>query len=121
MKIKSMIILIAASVLLTSACSFQNNVEELSTGKYVMQNAEDEDWAWVLLEDENQFQFNRNIATSYIPMGTYFVENDELLLTVNENEIYKFKIKGNTLIFESGKYAESLVEIGTVFELTKNK
>lgn len=121
MKKKVMVVLLVASILFTSACSFQDNVEELATGKYVMRDAKTEDWAWVLLGDENHFEFNRNIATSYRPMGTYSVENNELILKVNDNELYIFKIKGNGLIFESGKYAESLIEIGTVFELTKNK
>ncbi len=121
MRIKSMVLLIVVSVLFIYACSLQDNSEELATGKYVMQNAENEDWAWVLLDDENQFEFNRNIATLYIPMGTYLVGNNELILKVNDNEIYKFKIKGNSLIFASREYAESLIEKGTVFELSKNK
>ena len=72
-------------------------------------------------EDNNRFVFNRNLATSYDPTGTYSVENSELILRGNVNEVYKFKINGNNLIFESGEYAEGLVEIGTIFELTKNK
>jgi len=121
MKIKPMVILIATFILLASACSLQDSAKELAIGKYVMQDAKDEEWAWVLLDDENKFEFNRNIATSYRPMGTYSVENNELILRVNDNEVYRFEIKGNSLIFKRGKYAESLIEIGTVFELTNNK
>lgn len=121
MRIKSMIILMAAAVLFASACALQDRVEPLATGKYVMKDAQTEEWAWVLLEEENRFEFNRNLATSYRPMGTYVVENDVLVLKVNDQETYKFKIKGDTLIFESGKYAESLIEKGTVFELSKKE
>lgn len=118
MKLKSMVILIAAAVLFTSACSFQD--KELSTGKYEMKDGKTADWAWVLLEEENHFIFNRNIATSYLPTGTYSVEDDELILKVNDQEIYTFRIEGDRLIFESGEYAESMIEKGTVFELTKD-
>ena len=121
MKMKSMVILIIVSVLFTSACAFGGRVEAPATGKYVMKDAEMEEWAWVLLEEENQFTFNRNLATSYRPMGTYSVEKDELILKVRDNEIYRFRIEGDSLIFESGEFAEGLVEIGTVFELTKDK
>ena len=121
MKTKSIIILLATIILLTSACSFQESTEKLAIGKYVMQDAIDEEWAWVLLDNDNRFEFNRNIATSYRPMGTYSVENNELILKVNDNEVYRFEIKENSLIFISGEYAENLIEIGTVFELAKNK
>jgi outer membrane lipoprotein-sorting protein len=121
MKMKSMIVLFAVTILFTSGCSFQNSIEELVTGKYMMQDAKAEDSAWVLLEDGNKFEYNRGGVTSYRPKGTYSVENNELILSVNDNEVYRFKIKGNSLIFESGEYAESLIEIGTAFELTKNK
>lgn len=121
LKVKYMVILIAASLLFTSACAFQERGKELETGKYVLQDAQTEDWAWILLEEENRFKFNRNLATSYIPMGTYSVEEDELILKASEEEIYRFRIEGDRLIFESGKYAESLLEIGAVFKLTKNR
>lgn len=121
MKLKSMVILIAAAILFTSACSFQDNPKELPIGKYEMKDGKTPDWAWVMLEEENRFIFNRNIATSYLPMGTYSVEGDELVLKVNEQEIYTFRIEGDRLIFESGAYAESFIEKGTVFELTKDK
>ncbi len=120
MKLLSKTLLIIMSVLLVSACSFKGP-NDLKLGKYVMEDTETEDFAWVLLEENNQFQFNRNIATSYLPMGSYSVEEDELILQSGLDEIYRFKISGNSLIFESGKAAESLVEKGTVFVLTKNK
>lgn len=118
---KTMIALFLAMLLFTSACSFQNGKDKLATGKYIMQNAETEDLAWILLEDDNKFNFNRGSVTSYRPRGTYTVDNSELTLSVNDNEAYRFEIKGNSLIFESGEYAESLFEIGTVFELSANK
>lgn len=71
-------------------------------------------------ENDNKFKFYRGSVTSYRPMGTYTVDNSELTLSVNDNEAYLFEIKGNSLIFESGEFAESLIEIRTVFELSTN-
>ncbi len=121
MKIKLIMFLMAAIILFTSACAFQNNSEELKTGKYVLKDAPNEDWAWVLLEDKNEFQFNRCSATSYTPVGKYSVENHELILKVNDDEVYRFEIKGSSLIFKSGEYAEGLLEVGAVLELTQDK
>ncbi len=126
MKIRSMkkrlsMLLMAAIVLLTSACAFQNNFGELKTGRYVLKDAPSEEWAWVLLEDENVFQFNRGSATSYRPVGNYSVENNELILRVNDDEVYQFEIEGSSLIFKGGEYAESLIEVGDVFEIMKDK
>ena len=120
MKIKLSMLIMAAIVMLTLACAFQNNFGELKTGKYVLQDEPSEDWAWVLLDDKNEFQFNRDSATSYRPVGKYSVENNELILRVNDDEVYRFEIKGSSLVFKSGEYAEGLLESGTVFELTKD-
>ncbi len=117
MKNRSKILLIMALITVAAGCSMKEKPEEPQTGKYVMKESEIEDFAWVLLEEDHKFQFNRHIATSYVPMGKYYMEDDELILEVNENEIYRFRVHGNTLIFESGKTAESLVEKGAVFEL----
>lgn len=120
MKLSPKTLLMALSLLLITGCSIIGQTEEPEIGKYTMKGAETEDFAWVLLEDNHQFQFNRNFATSYIPMGSYDLKGDELVLTANEDELYRFKIKGDSLIFESGKGAESLVEKGTIFELKRN-
>ncbi len=121
MKIKSIVLLMMIIVLFFFGYTFLKSNQELSTGKYVMLNAENEDWAWVLLSDDHQFEFNRHLATSYRPMGTYFVENDKLILKVCEQEIYVFKIEGNRLIFQSSKNISSLVPVGTIFELKKGQ
>ena len=120
MKIRLSMLLITAIMLFTSACAFQNNFGELKTGKYVLKDAQSEEGAWILLEPENKYQFNRDSTTSYRPVGKYSVKNNELILRVNDDEVYRFEIKGSSLIFKSGEYAEGLLESGTVFELTKD-
>lgn len=106
-------------VFLMVACTNKNN--EVTLGKYVLEDAEVIAMAWLVLSEENQFVFNRNMLTSYWPSGNYTVEDGMLILTANEDEVYTFKIEGDTLIFESGKYAEGLLKIGSRFTLVKDE
>jgi len=86
---------------------------ELILGRYEIEDG----LAWVELTEGNQFVFNRHLATSYRPMGSYSIQGDELVLYVTDAEQYMFTIEGNSIIFQGGGYAGSLVEIGTVFTL----
>lgn len=112
------IVLIFIVVLVVAAgCSNQNKIEELKIGKYVMQDTKVEDWAWVLLKEDNKFEFNRDLATSYLPMGTYSIEDNILTLESNVNEEYKFTIDGDKLIFNSSTTVGAIVKEGSVFKL----
>jgi len=113
-----MILLIMLALIFVAGCSSQSKEKSLKTGKYVMQDAEVEDWSWVNLKEDNKFEFNRCGALSYLPMGTYSVEDNVLILSVSEDEVYKFIIDGDKLIFESGKMAEPFVSKGAVFKLS---
>ena len=86
--------------------------EELKLGKYTTKDG----LAWVILKENNEFEFNRDVATSYLPIGNYTIDNDKLVLHVKEEEEYIFTIEGEKLIFQEGALAESLVEKGTVFK-----
>lgn len=103
-----------------SACTQYTPNRLPSLGKYVMMQ-NDPEFAWVLLKENNEFEFNRNLATSYRPTGSYSVEDDVLTLMVSNDEVYIFKIKGKQLIFESSGSIGAIVEVGTVFELSDNK
>ncbi len=106
-------------VFLLSACTNRNN--EVTLGQYVLEDAEAIDMAWLVLSEENQFVFTRSMLTSYWPSGNDAIENGVLILVANENEMYTFKIEGDTLIFESGTHAEGLLEIGARFTLVKDE
>ncbi|MGB4589368.1 MAG: hypothetical protein WBI17_09060 [Clostridiaceae bacterium] len=103
----------------TSGCSPETKTTEPKIGKYVLQGAETEDWAWVLLKEDHQFEFNRNLATSYVPMGTYKVENQTLILSSSLNEAYYFTIDGDELILQGNKLTAELLKDKSVFKLTK--
>ena len=104
---------------LISGCSAEKKNDEPKLGKYVLQGAPVEDWAWVNLKENHQFEFNRNIATSYLPTGTYKVENHTLILMANENELYYFTIDGDELILQGNKLTEQLLEDHAIFKLTE--
>ena len=76
--------------------------------------------SYVTLKENNEFEFNRDIVLSYLPMGTYAVENGRLKLMVTETESYIFTIEGNKLIFESGPVSDSIVKKGTVYILSED-
>lgn len=121
MKARWMVLLIVASLLLASGCSLLARADKLSLGKYVMQDAAHEDWAWVVLAEDNRFEFNRSLATSHRPSGTYTIEKGVLTLTGHPDEVFIFKIDGKTLTFESGERAASLVPKGAKFVFSKDK
>ncbi len=71
--------------------------------------------AQVTIEENCRFFFIRG-AASYSPAGRYFIEEDKLILRAAEEEQYIFHIEGKGILtFESGKYAEYIVPIGTKF------
>lgn len=118
-KISAVFLIIFVLVLvLVTGCSKQNKTEEPKLGRYVIQGTEPEGLAWVLLNENKQFVFNRGAITSYRPSGTYSIKNKVLTLYVNEDESYIFSIEGEKLVFQSGKFAENLVEKGAVFKLS---
>ncbi|MGB4661243.1 MAG: hypothetical protein WBI07_18875 [Mobilitalea sp.] len=81
-------------------------------GTYITENG----LASLTLTENCEFTFNRYIATNYDPSGRYYVEGDILILYVNEEEEYRFRIMGDSVLeFISGDMAEGLVEKGTEF------
>jgi hypothetical protein len=102
-----------------SGCSPDEKNAEPKLGTYVLQGAEPEDSAWVLLKENHQFEFSRHIALSYLPTGTYSVEKKTLILKANENELYYFTIDGDELILQGNKLTEEFMEEHAVFKLKK--
>lgn len=115
MKKRLLMMIIIASLTLVCSCSNKKNANGLKSGKYVeVENG----LSWVVLKENNEFEFNRHIATSYYPRGSYYVQDGELILKVNDKEEYKFKIDGEKLVFESGTYIGNLLKEGVVFQLS---
>lgn len=113
-------ILIIVTLLAFTGCSKEEKPEELKLGNYVMESTETKLGAYVLIEEDNKFQFLRNYAVSYIPMGTYSIDGNELTLYVNEDESYLFTINEDQLIFESSNVDISqFVKKGAIFKFSE--
>ena len=125
-KTSLLILLLITSIVGSTACSLHKKPIELATGKYVMGTTEDEQYSWVLLNENDEFEFSLGWSLSYLPTGTYKVTDDELLLTVEPRENYLFEINGDRLIFinkinECVKVLEDVTEPGSVFKLAKDQ
>ncbi len=115
---KIMVVIILAFCIFNTGCTSSKSSQDLKIGKYVEKN---DGVSWVLLKDDNQFVFSRNIATSYDPSGTYLIKDGELILTANKDtgEIYKFKVDGNSIILETDM--KPLLDKGTVYIYTNEE
>lgn len=120
MKLKPVAVLLVLSVdmFFAAGCA----PVKLVPGKYVARIEEMKDLKpWVSLTADNQFVFNRGSVLSYRPSGTYSIDKDRLILTASPDEIYRFKIQKDAIVFESGALAERFVIKGTVFDLVRDE
>lgn len=94
-------ILIIAIALISTACSKSSKEAiKLEVRAYIMNDSEEFLKPTVTLQENNKFTFVYSALSSYIPMGTYEIDNDKLILkTDNGKEKYIFKIDNGTLIF----------------------
>lgn len=119
---KVLALLITFVLIFVAGCSLQGNAKGPKIGKYILQDTEVEGWAWVLLKSDNQFEFNRWGATSYLPMGTYSTEDNILTLQVSVNEVYKFEVDGENLIFQGGNIPKDWIfGEGAIFKLAEDR
>ncbi|MCL2062463.1 MAG: hypothetical protein FWH03_07585 [Firmicutes bacterium] len=89
-----------------------STTQELRQGVY----STDDGLSSITLYGENEYIFNRHIATSYRPTGNYSVTNGKLLLHVADDEPFIFNIEKEELRFANE--TEPLVPSGTLFRLT---
>ena len=102
-----LLLLILISVLVGCSKNSKTTGQHISVGIYVMQESEEPLKPSVSLEEHNQFSFNYSALSSYIPKGTYEVDNGILTLKTDDGKYkYLFKIKDNTLIFNATKSSE---------------
>jgi len=91
----------------------------IKPGLYVKEGTPFVEYAWILLKENQQYEFNRHFATSYQPTGTYAVEGNLLILYDWEEPAFLFEIQGDTLVFIGDHSEMALTEIGEVFRLRK--
>lgn len=96
-------------VMVLSGCTRQN--QELALGRYMSEDR----FSWVILEENERFLFSRAIYDSYLPLGSYQVDGDTLILHVSDDEEYLFTIESEKLIFTKSNCDASGVEPGTEY------
>ena len=103
-KLHFMKILLLALTCFIAGCSNNSKTTEqfVLTRAYVMQESEDPMKPVVLLNENNKFSFTYSALSSYIAIGTYEVDNDNLVLKTDDGKYkYVFKIKDDCLIFNA--------------------
>ena len=97
-------------------CACSNN-DKVKSGTYISTEAIAYGYAGVVLSDDDEFLLYFD-ALSHCPTGKYAVEGDTLTFVVSDEEVYVFTIKDDKLIFESGEWAEKMLDKGAVFKLS---
>lgn len=110
-----------AVMLIFNGCSGKEKGNDLKLGKYI--SSEDR-FSCVALEANNKFVIAFNLTSSYIGIGDFSVVDDMLILNdigiKKEPKQYRFKINGDSLIFESGDFASKFFVQGEVFKLKQD-
>lgn len=112
---KFWVIIISIVLLIFLALALLSNPpNDIRTGLY----ATDDNLSYLRIEEDKKFTFQRHIAMSYIPAGTYDIDGDKLLLYIDDNPktaTIEFTIEDDTLIFQSGELVDETIEKGSQF------
>ena len=115
------LLLVLTLVLVGCSNNPKTTEQYIPVGTYIMQESEEPVKPIVSLEDSNKFIFTYSALSSYIAIGTYEVDDDNLILKTNDGKYkYVFKIEDNTLIFNATESSEipsfANVPDGTIFK-----
>ncbi|MEA4831432.1 MAG: hypothetical protein VB118_02290 [Oscillospiraceae bacterium] len=88
-----------------AGCSEKTSVIPL--GVYSYQESDEPVKPNVTLREDNRFQFEFSIVSSYCAIGTYIVDGKNLILNTDDgNNKYVFEIKDKTLIINKKESSE---------------
>ena len=114
-KLYSLFLVSIIILCLITGCSNNNATKKtnLAIGTYEFQQTTDPLNPFVSLKENNEFVFVYSSFSSYLPVGTYEINEDNLILnTSDEKYKYIFKIKNDTLVFSKEK--SSSLPIGQI-------
>ncbi|MCI9626887.1 MAG: hypothetical protein HFI90_08940 [Clostridia bacterium] len=130
MRKQSILLAVLTVFLLFAGCTQQQTEDmqqpqaQVQPGKYEMEASEEPLKPYVMLEENQTFQMMYSALMSYLPLGTYEVKEDSVVLTTEDGERhYTFRIDGDTLVFRKDKSSsvkfgkEELMPDGAVFRL----
>lgn len=100
----------------------KKDAEELPLGSYQMEyeRAEEEGVIFlptIVLREDHEFSFTASLASSYLYMGNYEIQDGELILS-EEPEFgeweCRFRIEGQSLVFDKENSSEIMTFMGDV-------
>lgn len=89
-------------VLLLSGCKSNEDIVNVKNGTYIMVQEDTEEVLLprITISDE-KIMFTYDFLSSYMPYGTYSIDDDILTMTTNDNQYsYVFRIDGDNLVFQ---------------------
>lgn len=106
---KKRFILMTAAMLLSvllAGCAGEETPWTPTLGEYAYADLEDVLPPSLILLEEGEFRFFYSPLSSYLPWGSYTVEEDRLICTiegmVNDTPVYIFERSGENLVFRAG-------------------
>jgi len=120
-KIISLLFLVIFISCFIVGCSNNNAVTKtnLDIGIYEFSGTKEPLNPFVSLKENSEFTFVYSGLSSYIPVGTYEIDKNNLILKTDNGEYkYIFKIENNTIVFnkeESSPILVSSIKDGDVF------
>ena len=95
-------------LLLCASCNFNNVTSTVKDGTYVLEQTGKNAVTLPNVTISNEYiSFTYDFLSSYLPIGTYKIENNILTMTTNDGKYkYVFQINKDKLIFKRNKSSE---------------
>lgn len=105
-KLKNSFILLLLIVF--TGCTNNSEMTTVINGKYILQsNVEANEKLPYINISDNEITFYYDPLSSYIPIGTYIIRDNLLMMKTNDEKYnYTFQIKGDVLIFQEDMSSE---------------
>lgn len=97
---KTVLAILALSCVLLSGCLSKDKATALPNGKYLLDGNTDIITPYVLILDNNNFEFYYSVYSSYFAHGTYEIEADKLIMTTEDGKyVFVFQIKDGKIYY----------------------
>lgn len=124
MKKTSISFMMVLTILLLSACNY-NNADTVKNGTYVLEKEKKASkylpLSYVTISDD-EILFTYDLLSSYLPHGTYSIDDGKLTMKTDDNKyVYVFEIHGDNLVFQKNESsAIKMIDSRLGFELKDN-
>jgi len=103
-----LLLLVLIFILTFVGCVNENNLDVDITNVYVYEESTETIKPTITFKENNQYTFIYSALSSYLPRGSYEISDEYVVLKTDDEPGYEyvFKIKGETLVFDSEKSSE---------------